>query len=301
MENSGRKKINPCVHVALKENAAYKSFERSPRPCTRHTSYFFAYTDLLEKYRGKKITFVEIGVLNGGSLFMWRELLGNDARIIGIDLNSNALNFKDNGFEIVIGNQASPTFWRNFFEKTGPVDVVLDDGGHTYEQQIITAHECIPHINDGGMIIIEDTHTSYFSEYGYPSRYSFIEWSKTTIDRINARHPEAASSKRKPHPIIYSAQFFESIVCLNIDRRRCLISKPISNGKEGTTTLDFRHSDSIVLRAQQASSLLSRKFEFVKKFPRVHKILEKVNLKLLNLIARISARRRNSRLRIYFK
>ena len=37
-----------------------------------------------EKYREKKITFVEIGVLSGGSLFMWRNYFGKNARIISV-------------------------------------------------------------------------------------------------------------------------------------------------------------------------------------------------------------------------
>jgi hypothetical protein len=97
---------------------------------------------------------------------MWREFLGSDARIIGIDLNPNAMNLTNDGFEIYIGNQANPSFWKELFAYIGPVDVVLDDGGHTYEQQVITAHECIPNINDGGMLIIEDTHTNHFQDYG---------------------------------------------------------------------------------------------------------------------------------------
>ena len=43
-----------------------------------------------DKSVGKKITFVEVGVLQGGSLFMWREYFGKEARIIGIDLHPKA-------------------------------------------------------------------------------------------------------------------------------------------------------------------------------------------------------------------
>ena len=38
--------------------------------------------------------------------------------------------------------------------------------------------EAIPNINDGGIIITEDTHTSYLKKFGNPSKYSFINYSK---------------------------------------------------------------------------------------------------------------------------
>ena len=37
---------------------------------------------------------MEIGVLGGGSLFMWRDYFGPKARIIGVDLNPNAKTMK---------------------------------------------------------------------------------------------------------------------------------------------------------------------------------------------------------------
>jgi hypothetical protein len=42
----------------------------------KHSSYFPVYERLFEKYIGTDVTFVEVGVLNGGSLFMWREFFG---------------------------------------------------------------------------------------------------------------------------------------------------------------------------------------------------------------------------------
>jgi hypothetical protein len=287
-------------HKVLKDNPAYECFEKSPCPSVKHSSYFFAYNDLLGKFRGREITFIEIGVLGGGSLFMWREFLGRDARIIGIDLNPSALSLKNDGFEIYIGNQANPSFWRELFADIGPVDVVLDDGGHTYEQQVITAHECIPNINDGGMLIIEDTHTSYFQDYGYPSRYSFIEWAKGVIDRINARHRGVATSRLKPDQIIYSVQFFDSIVCLNVDRSRCLTSEEISNNKGDIINLDFRHNDSIVSEAHKISAGLSKNLRWVKRYAVASRILNITNVGFIKLITMFSAWRRNSRLKQYF-
>ena len=53
-------------------------------------SYFQIYEEIFNEYIGKEIVFVEVGVLHGGSLFMWKEYFGSKARIIGIDLDPNA-------------------------------------------------------------------------------------------------------------------------------------------------------------------------------------------------------------------
>ena len=72
----------------------------------KHSNYFEIYDELFEKYREKKITFVEIGVTNGGSLMMWREYF-KEANIIGIDFNPSAKKWEEYGFKIFIGWNSS--------------------------------------------------------------------------------------------------------------------------------------------------------------------------------------------------
>ena len=125
---------------------------------------------------------------------MWRKYFGKDARIIGIDLNSDSKRFEKDGFEIFIGNQSDENFWKVFFEKVGDVDIILDDGGHTNFQQIVTACCCIPHIKDNGILAVEDVYHSYGVSHGSkgffnPSKYSFINFCKKIVDDINYRFP----------------------------------------------------------------------------------------------------------------
>jgi cephalosporin hydroxylase len=138
------------------------------------SNYFKIYETLFSDYIGKEITFVEIGVLNGGSLLMWREFFGPEARIIGIDNNPRCKDFEKLGdFEIFIGDQGDPIFWETLKEKEVQIDLLLDDGGHTNRQQIVTTFHSLDLIKDGGLIIVEDTHASYMKEFGNPSKYSF--------------------------------------------------------------------------------------------------------------------------------
>ena len=66
---------------------SYKSYLKSPYRSIKHNTYFECYDHFFLNIGVKKITFVEIGVLGGGSLFMWRDYFGEKARIIGVDLN----------------------------------------------------------------------------------------------------------------------------------------------------------------------------------------------------------------------
>lgn len=64
------------------DKSTFRSFLNSPYFSIKHTNYFDVYDKLLTKFVGETITFVEIGILDGGSLFMWRDFLGKNARII---------------------------------------------------------------------------------------------------------------------------------------------------------------------------------------------------------------------------
>jgi cephalosporin hydroxylase len=222
-------------------NKIHQIFKESKYSTIKYKNYFSIYSKLFEKYVNKKITFVEIGILNGGSLFVWKKYFGKNAKIIGIDLNPDAKKFEKYGFKIFIGDQADPKFWKNFFKKENSIDIVLDDGGHTNKQQIITTNSCIPNINDGGMLVIEDTHTSYQKEFNNPSKYSFINYSKKIIDDINYRFPKLGSFKNSLNNKIYSVEFFESIVCFHVNKNLCKTNILVDNKKKSLNHRDFRY------------------------------------------------------------
>ena len=91
---------------------------------------------------------------------MWRDFFGDKARIIGIEINENAKIWEDHGLKFLSGVKVTK-FLEKLFQEVGDVDVLLDDGGHTYQQQIVTVESALEHINPGGKIIVEDLYTSY--------------------------------------------------------------------------------------------------------------------------------------------
>ena len=64
----------------------------------------------------------------------------------------------------------------------------IDDGGHTMGQQIATFEEMYPKVNENGVFLIEDLHTSYWQSYGggYRKPGTFMEYAKALTDQLNA-------------------------------------------------------------------------------------------------------------------
>lgn len=190
---------------------------------------------------------VEVGVLNGGSLFMWRDFFGSDARIIGVDLNPEATWLREEGFEIHIGDQSDSAFWESFFAEVGDVDVFLDDGGHTYAQQIVTASSALEHVHDGGLVMVEDTHTSYMEQFGGPSDTSFISWAVDLVHGLNHRF-SAFADDHDPERRVWSVEFFESIVAFRVDRSLATErSYQTLNDGVGRDAKDFRYESEQVI------------------------------------------------------
>jgi len=267
----------------LEKYETYKSYLKSNLRSIKIETYFGVYDEVLNKFRKKNITFVEIGVLHGGSLKMWRDYFGNKARIIGVDINPEAKKMEAEGFEIFIGSQSSEKFWDDFFKKVGNVDIILDDGGHQNIQQIITLHKSIPNINDGGVIIIEDVHTSYLPRFGNPSSLSFINFAKNKIDKINYRFPQI-KNKKDVEKKIYSVAFYESIVVFNINAKKSIIPYSLANNLNSYTDNFENGSESEFFPWIQ--STIDKKFFFLKKIPIINKIIRTLFYKK-NYIAKI--------------
>jgi hypothetical protein len=122
--------------------------------------FFDIYDRHLERLRGQPVNVVEIGVFNGGSLEMWSHYFGPQAHICGVDINPSCARFEREGIEIAIGDQGEPRFWEGFLRGRAAPDVVIEDGGHAPEQQVVTLECLLPRMSPGGVYISEDLHDS---------------------------------------------------------------------------------------------------------------------------------------------
>lgn len=150
--------------------------------------YFSIYDRHLSRFRGQPVHLVEIGVAGGGSLQMWRDYLGPDSHLYGIDIDPACKRFERDGVEILIGDQGSPAFWKRFLENSPSIDVVIDDGGHEAHQQAVTLESLLPHIRPGGVYVCEDIHGPF------QPFHSFVDGLTRPLNAIGESHKSNAAN-----------------------------------------------------------------------------------------------------------
>jgi hypothetical protein len=182
--------------------------------------YLEIYDKYFSKFRDRPIKILEIGVFGGGSMQMWKSYF-SDVKIYGIDINPECKNHDDDNIEIFIGSQADRNFLGEVIHKIGSIDILIDDGSHVMDHQIITFEELYNHINNGGIYICEDLHTSYWSDFGggLNNPNSFIEYSKKIIDKLTSWHYENPPYSELTKSV-YSIHYYDSM--LVIEKREML-------------------------------------------------------------------------------
>jgi SAM-dependent methyltransferase len=137
---------------------------REGRGIWKFDHYFDVYHRHFERFRGTEVHVLEIGVGSGGSLEMWHQYFGPQARVYGVDIQEACLRYGDQSTRIVIGDQADREFWRKFRTEVRKLDVVVDDGGHETLLQTTSLEELLPHLSPGGVYLVED-HTGSTSNF----------------------------------------------------------------------------------------------------------------------------------------
>jgi len=180
-----------------------------------------AYDTHFSRYRGTDVTMLEIGVSMGGSLEMWRDYFGQKATICGIDVNPDCANRVSSPNKVRIGSQDDPDFLHGVIGEIGQPDIILDDGSHIGRHQTASFHILFPLLKEGGLYVIEDLHTSYWSgswEGGYRKAGTGIELVKQMIDDMHAWYHDRPDETQAMQwvPAIH---LYDSIVFIEKRRR----------------------------------------------------------------------------------
>lgn len=159
------------------------------RQINKWLHYFDIYERHFARFRGHAPVMLEIGVLGGGSLQMWKEYFGSGARIVGLDINPKCKAFEEEGIEIHIGSQDDPRVLDDLLAQHD-FDIVLDDGSHQMQHLSATFEHLYNALSPRGVYMLEDLHCCYFPGFGggLGREGSFLEIVKNCIDQLHATY-----------------------------------------------------------------------------------------------------------------
>ena len=198
--------------------------------------YFPIYERHFTPWRGRTLTFLEIGVAKGGSLAMWRRYFGPMAQIVGADIDRKCLAHEAEGISVRIGDQSDLGFLKSLVDEFGVPDVVLDDGSHQMAHVAATFDYLYPRMGKNAVYLIEDLHAAYWPKFGggLSELANFFNVAKGLVDKLNADHtlgqiePDAFSRET------FSISFYDSIVAFEKGRPAHKGALEIADGKGPT-------------------------------------------------------------------
>ena len=202
------------------------------------THYFAIYQAVFGPRRADPMRILEIGVLLGSSLRLWKQYFANpETLIVGIDIRPECVEFDApaDGIRVRIGSQADAEFLKSVVMEFGPFDLIIDDGSH-HSSHMITSfnHLYSEGLKDNGIYFVEDLHANYWLPWR-DSRKSFLDMCKELLEHMHAHYRRASAAaffidKPSDQPMIAlevplittmikEIRFFDSIVAIYKTRR----------------------------------------------------------------------------------
>ncbi len=115
------------------------------------------YTDLYElllrRWREREITILELGVLDGGSVRMWREYFPN-SHVTAIDIENKVTFPDDPNVEFIHGDAYTDEVISKLSGRA--FDIMIDDTDHRVETQTIFIQRYSQFLKPNGIMIVED-------------------------------------------------------------------------------------------------------------------------------------------------
>jgi SAM-dependent methyltransferase len=164
--------------------------------------YDKVYESLFSPYKDLPITLLELGTYSGGSLHAWHDYF-TQATIVGIDNNVEPLDLPDRVY-FYRGDQQDREFIKGL-TNLYKFDIVIDDAGHYWGPQQASFRYLWPHLNKGGIYVIEDLGTSFDHRYESPS-------TAPTVDYFAAKIPAIVADVYRDQQDIDSITFLSNMV-----------------------------------------------------------------------------------------
>ncbi len=149
------------------------------------TAFADVYASVLSRVAVRSL--FEIGIHKGGSIRMWRDLLGTSAKITCMDIKPDACaTVRGIADRVIQGSQTDAELLGRIGSESGPFDVIIDDGSHQNPHMVFSLEALFDHVAPGGAYVIEDMFTSYWPRYqgGYRTPGTLVEHVKHLIDML---------------------------------------------------------------------------------------------------------------------
>jgi hypothetical protein len=200
------------------------------------TQYFAVYREVFGSLTSGPMRILEIGVLNGAGLRLWRRYFSHpDTVVVGIDILPGCARFDspNEGIRVRIGSQADPQFLQKIINEFGPFDLIIDDGSHR-SSHMIASFNCLfaDGLKESGIYFVEDLHANYWPAWR-DTRRSFLDVCKELVEHMHSHYQQGSPESflvAKPSmaalevPIITTMireiRFFDSMVAIYKTRRR---------------------------------------------------------------------------------
>jgi demethylmacrocin O-methyltransferase len=117
------------------------------------------YDEVFKRLKDEPIRLLELGILGGGSLQMWRDYFQKGI-IIGFDREPFMADYGDRVF-FKQGDQGDPGAFR-WIKDEWPFDIIIDDCAHQGALARASFNILFPHLKPGGIYVVEDWGTGYW-------------------------------------------------------------------------------------------------------------------------------------------
>jgi SAM-dependent methyltransferase len=171
-------------------NPIYQLWRAMPQG-HKWTHYFEIYEAVFGARRNTPMRILEIGVLEGASLRLWKSYFHHaETSVVGIDIEPGCARFDapSDRIHVRIGSQADDKFLASVVAEFGPFDLIIDDGSH-HSAHIIQSFNSLyaTGLKEDGIYFVEDLHANYWPGWR-DSANSFLDFCKDLLELMHAHY-----------------------------------------------------------------------------------------------------------------
>jgi hypothetical protein len=167
----------------------------------KEPDYLARYEELLAPLRERAVKILELGVLRGGSLLLWRDYFPR-ALVAGLDAEAVSLRDETGRIRLYRGRQEDTVVLDRIGREVAPegFDFIVDDASHVAAfTRASFWHLFTHHLRPGGAYAIEDWGTGYWDSWADGHRYvsghhhGMVGFVKELVDECGAAdvtHPK---------------------------------------------------------------------------------------------------------------